>query len=404
MSGDNITESLNVTGEALPTVEFLGVRVSVLETSIVMMVHAVVCIIAGVRMGLKTEEHETMSKEDALKFPIMASCTLLGIYLLVKKLRQDLLQVLLKIYFVGVGVFCVAQAVRPIFEIFLVPRDEAKKNESVLLKRKKFFNIIEVDLIDVIAIVTVGLPLMLIWAFTGSWISNNLIGICMTISMISMLNIGSYKTAAMLLGGLFLYDIFWVFGTNVMVSVVRGFDAPIKIVWPRSGLLAPLLTQTAASKNLSMLGLGDIAIPGFFISLMMHFDLALERAAKKDDKIQVPKNCFYYHTSLAAYVLALITTFIAMHLSGHAQPALLYIVPYLLISSVGLAFIRGDFNQLWAFTEEKPEDEGEKRELAWWEKILDFLGIWKAKKTVSKPKPQESNGGESVVEETKKTQ
>jgi len=30
-------------------------------------------------------------------------------------------------------------------------------------------------------------------------------------------------------GGLFVYDIFWVFFTPVMVSVAKSFDAPIKV-------------------------------------------------------------------------------------------------------------------------------------------------------------------------------
>jgi len=183
-----------------------------------------------------------------------------------------------------------------------------------------------------------------------------------------------------------------------MVSVVRGFDAPIKIVWPRSGLLAPFLMQIASSKNLSMLGLGDIAIPGFFISLMLHFDLALERTAKNDDSIKVPQKCVYYRTSLVAYFLALVTTFVAMHLSHHAQPALLYIVPFLLIFSVIRAYRCGDFAALWDFSEETPEsDDDLLADLPLWRKVLHYLGIWKAKKP-------ESKSSDEASEETKKTQ
>lgn len=32
--------------------------------------------------------------------------------------------------------------------------------------------------------------------------------------------------------GLFVYDIFWVFFTPVMVSVAKSFDAPIKVCTP----------------------------------------------------------------------------------------------------------------------------------------------------------------------------
>lgn len=38
-----------------------------------------------------------------------------------------------------------------------------------------------------------------------------------------------------LLAGLFIYDIFWVFCTPVMVSVARSFEAPIKLLFLRAG-------------------------------------------------------------------------------------------------------------------------------------------------------------------------
>ena len=55
-------------------------------------------------------------------------------------------------------------------------------------------------------------------------------------------------------GGLFFYDIFWVFGTDVMVTVAKSFDAPIKLLFPKD--------LFAAELQYSMLGLGDIVIPG----------------------------------------------------------------------------------------------------------------------------------------------
>ncbi|TVU21649.1 hypothetical protein EJB05_31299, partial [Eragrostis curvula] len=44
---------------------------------------------------------------------------------------------------------------------------------------------------------------------------------------IKMLSLGSFKTGAVLLTGLFVYDIFWVF-IPVMVGVAKYFDTPIK--------------------------------------------------------------------------------------------------------------------------------------------------------------------------------
>jgi Signal peptide peptidase len=37
------------------------------------------------------------------------------------------------------------------------------------------------------------------------------------------------QIGAIMLVGLFFYDIFWVFGTDVMVTVAKSFDGPIKV-------------------------------------------------------------------------------------------------------------------------------------------------------------------------------
>jgi presenilin-like A22 family membrane protease len=60
------------------------------------------------------------------------------------------------------------------------------------------------------------------------WIANNIFGLSFAIKGIEMLSLNSVTNGCILLGGLFLYDVFWVFGTDVMVTVAKTFDAPIK--------------------------------------------------------------------------------------------------------------------------------------------------------------------------------
>ena len=63
---------------------------------------------------------------------------------------------------------------------------------------------------------------------------------------------------------------------------------------------------------------------------------------------------------MLAYVLSLITTIGAMYWMNHAQPALLYIVPYVLIASFGLAFLKGEVSDLLKFSlEEKVKEKEE---------------------------------------------
>lgn len=74
-----------------------------------------------------------------------------------------------------------------------------------------------------------------------------------------------FKVGFILLWGLFFYDIFWVYGTDVMVTVAKNIDAPIKLLFPLDLLATP--------DKFSMLGLGDIVIPGIFVALCLKYDI-----------------------------------------------------------------------------------------------------------------------------------
>lgn len=64
--------------------------------------------------------------------------------------------------------------------------------------------------------------------YVQHWIANNLLGFAFAVNGIELLHLNNVVTGCILLGGLFFYDIFWVFGTNVMVTVAKSFEAPIK--------------------------------------------------------------------------------------------------------------------------------------------------------------------------------
>merc|ERR1711957_138491 len=154
-----------------------------------------------------------------------------------------------------------------------------------------------------------------------------------------MIGLSSYKTGAIMLVGLFFYVVFWVFGSksvfgsNVMVTVAKGVEAPIKLMFPRS-------LGGCGDLQHSMLGLGDIVVPGLFIAFLAKWD-AVKIGEKKYTSF------VYLNSVMVAYVLSLITTVGVMLVFNAAQPALLYIVPYVLIASLAVAISRGEFKDLW---------------------------------------------------------
>merc|ERR1711957_292222 len=188
------------------------------------------------------------------------------------------------------------------------------------------------------------------------WTMNNVLGICFCLKGIEKFSLGTYKTGAILLIGLFFYDIFWVFGTDVMVTVAKSIDGPIKILFPKSLIPDP----TTLKIELGLLGLGDIVIPGFFLALLLRFDADNAKVPYfPDTDIHQPFPKPYFHTTLFGYFVGMAVTMFVMIYFEAAQPALLYLVPACLISSMGVAFYKGEVKALFEYSEEQDEEEEE---------------------------------------------
>ena len=96
-------------------------------------------------------------------------------------------------------------------------------------------------------IILIGSAAVGIWYFLKKhWVANNLFGLAFAINGVELLHLNKVVTGCILLGGLFFYDIFWVFGTNVMVTVAKSFEAPIKLVFPQDLLENGLAAQVRA--------------------------------------------------------------------------------------------------------------------------------------------------------------
>ena len=110
---------------------------------------------------------------------------------------------------------------------------------------------------------TLGIFVTSIYFFTNHWIFNNILGIGFTIAAISMLKVQKFSEIYLLLWLLFFYDIFWVYGTDVMVTIAKRLDVPIKLKFPMG----------SENNKFSILGLGDIILPGVLGALCIKFDV-----------------------------------------------------------------------------------------------------------------------------------
>lgn len=70
-----------------------------------------------------------------------------------------------------------------------------------------------------------------LYMWTDHWILNNVIAIAFAVQAIEQLFLGNFRNGFLLLTLLFFYDIFFVFGTDVMLTVAKSIKGPIKILF-----------------------------------------------------------------------------------------------------------------------------------------------------------------------------
>ncbi|KAL1922839.1 uncharacterized protein VTP21DRAFT_9215 [Calcarisporiella thermophila] len=301
---------------------------------------------------------ESLSSSDAYLFPVFGSIALFTLFLVFKYLDRYYVNLLLTAYFAVLGIASVthvgARFIRGVTGLRLSPYKLSLVHKHKVLYASRFT---ELHFVAGAA----SLLLTVYYAWTKNWIASNVFGICFAMNAIELLSLDSFKTGIILLSGLFVYDIFWVFGTTVMVSVATNFEAPIKVVFPKD--LPALIAGEAP--GFTLLGLGDIVIPGIFVALCLRFDYHL--AAHKDPSKAVGyrRNAGfikpYFTSCFVAYVLGLVTTITVMHVFKAAQPALLYLSPACILAAVGTAAVRGELKELFKYTTEEEDEEAKKK-------------------------------------------
>ncbi|CAI9296292.1 unnamed protein product [Lactuca saligna] len=301
------------------------------DTNLNVVLTACLTVFVGCYRSVKpTPPSETMSNEHAMRFPLVGSAMLLSLFLLFKFLSKDLVNAVLTGYFFILGIIALSATLLPAIDRFL----PNKWNDDVIIWRLPYFRSLDVTFEFTRSQVVAAIPGTFFCAWYAAqkhWLANNILGLAFCIQGIEMLSLGSFKTGAILLAGLFVYDIFWVFFTPVMVSVAKSFDAPIKLLFP----------SRIAARPFSMLGLGDIVIPGIFVALALRFDVSRGRESH------------YFKSAFLGYTVGLVLTIVVMNWFQAAQPALLYIVPGVIGFLAAHCLWNGEVKPLLEFDESK---------------------------------------------------
>lgn len=391
---------------------------------------AAMTIYIGAHRGLNSRQRQQISIKEGLLAPVAASVSLFSLYLVLKFLPDLNLQTLLNAYFWLLGSISLVGAFGPTLRTlgkglkqpvwqFEVPEWAQAEDEQGKVVTKS--DIVPTDVLSVAAALTIAT--LDATANHGNFTLNNMIACLIAADILQLVGLKSFRVAGVLLFGLLAYDVFWVFGSpsvvgeNVMLQVATSdvVTGPIRLLFPR----IPGSIGEASTFPFSLLGLGDIAIPGLLACLALRYDAsrcvdlrsrgaavasALQDALGSIDKgatraemgdvaVSAAESAYnriadiedeqkmrtqglstsgstatvytasdavlyqrtYFTPVLCAYVAGLVVAFGANAVTGMGQPALLYLCPLTLGSVAVLAATRGDLQRIWAFTDTTTE-------------------------------------------------
>ncbi|KAK4532130.1 hypothetical protein CCYA_CCYA11G2987 [Cyanidiococcus yangmingshanensis] len=187
----------------------------------------------SVSAALADLERDLIGRGDALRFPLIASLGLLGLFLAIRYLPPRLVQWLLGAYVAAAALVSLTSTLSPLLDMIeaRLRRSRVRPLGILLSRRLSLFS-------DTLAfhgrdLVSMAVAASLLYAYRGAnglsaAVLNNVFAASLGVAGIDLLAIGDFQTAVVLLLGLFLYDIFWVFGSESI------FGDNVMYRWPEA--------------------------------------------------------------------------------------------------------------------------------------------------------------------------
>lgn len=281
----------------------------------------------GSPLAAPREEVVELNYSEAVAFFALGSCMLVVLFFFMKYM----------IYFIILG-FCLGggSCIAQLTSALLRHGLPSTKRRAVTITRLGTLS--QADLLaSVPAAVAVGGWLYLRNTSAG-WIFQDTIGAAFLCMIQRTLQLPNIKVATLFLCLMFCFDVFWVFFSplifheSVMVKVAKGGGTGQAVPML---LVIPAINDPLGSAR--MLGFGDVALPGLLISYLLRFDKLSGRKGWAG----------YFVPAVVGYFLGLWITMGALVIMKMAQPALLYLVPGTLGTTIFLAHCRGELLSVW---------------------------------------------------------
>ena len=238
------------------------------------------------------------------------------------------------------------------------------------------------------------------------WLWQDVMGASVSIFFLKSVRVSSLKVATALLCCAFIYDIFFVFisplvfGASVMMSVASGGSVDDKNPlatdenycekYPSSDVCAvtnvPMLLYIPAfwtwdTNANSILGLGDIILPGLLLVWTARYDL------RRYGSLYCEKaGDGYLPMAMLGYAFGLCLAQLAVETFEYGQPALLYIVPCILLPVLYRSNNSGTLPYLWEGLPPMksiglPLDAEEQEKVAEDDDVFSTTAVWPASPT-----------------------
>uniref|UniRef100_A0A3B4ANG9 Signal peptide peptidase-like 2B n=1 Tax=Periophthalmus magnuspinnatus TaxID=409849 RepID=A0A3B4ANG9_9GOBI len=159
-----------------------------------------------------------------------------------------------------------------------------------------------------------------------AWVLQDALGITFCLYMLKTVRLSTFKCT------------FKPSGESIMVEVAAGPSDSFTHEKLPMVLKVPRLNSSPLAlcdRPFSLLGFGDILVPGLLVAYCHRFDILMQTSR------------IYFVACTIAYGVGLLITFVALALMQMGQPALLYLVPCTLLTSLTVALFRRELPQFW---------------------------------------------------------
>lgn len=264
---------------------------------------------------------EVLSESRIKMYPYLSGVVLVSMNLLFEFLGPQKVNFAFAFYFGLAGTNCIWFLLRTFIrfkkmrthKLFMYPQSHTILTEFVLPSRPVPFYLGD------ILLYSFALSVNIYYFQTRATWANNLIAFSIAFFAILSIRIEKFTAAAPFLWSLLIYDVFFVYSTNVMSNVAINIQGPVKLIFTKDN-------------GESVLGLGDLVIPGLFLSVCSRFDANIKKLLHKRSP--------YWIIGMIGYALSMLATDVVCYITERGQPALLFISPSVTIPIIITAFIR----------------------------------------------------------------